>query len=457
MQHPTPITPTADQIETWKLGRGSSRSVVIGFAALVLGCLAAWGLLSKGRDVVLAGHALLVVVTFYLSITLGALFFVMLHHLSRAGWSVTVRRLAEAVSANLLWLAPVALLTLAGLVLCGLYPWAPASAFRDGPPLRLPAAKAGYLNPTAFTVRMALYFAVWAFLAWYFRSRSLRQDRDGDVRWSLRMERMSAPGMIAFAMTITLAAVDLLMSLNPHWSSTMIGVYFFSGSVVAGLVALMLLAVWLQAAGKLQGAITVEHYHDLGKLTFAFTVFWGYIAFSQYMLIWYANMPEETQFFLPRQIGPWAGVSLALLFCHLLIPLFGLMSRYAKRHPLVFTFWAVWLLAAHLLDVYWLVMPNVFIREIPRAVGLPPDAPLPEALGKLLNSNHSVYQLSPEYSSFMDVVRAPLGPAALGMTLALTAAVGGLFLVGTIALLRRRSLVPLQDPRLDEALQFENI
>ncbi len=450
MQHPTPITPTADQIESWTLGRGSSRSVVICLAAMVLGGLAAWGLLMSQGALrgELAGHALLVVVTFYLSIALGALFFVMLHHLSRAGWSVTVRRLAEALSANLLWLAPVTLLAahapLAFVAYCGLDPWAPAD-------------KTGYLNPTAVTVRLAAYCAVWAFLAWYFRSRSLRQDRDGDVRWSLRMERMSAPGMIAFGITITLAAVDLLMSLNPHWSSTMIGVYFFSGSVVAGLVALTLLAVWLQAAGKLQGAITVEHYHDLGKLTFAFTVFWGYIAFSQYMLIWYANMPEETQFFLPRQLGPWAGVSLALLFCHLLVPLFGLMSRHAKRHPLVFTFWAVWLLAAHLLDIYWLVMPSVFIREIPRAVGLPPDAPLPEALGKLLNANHSVYQLSPEYSSFMDVVRAPLGPAAVGMTLALTAAVGGLFLVGTIWLLRGRSLVPLQDPRLDESLQFENL
>ena len=158
------------------------------------------------------------------------------------------------------------------------------------------AAKAAYSSSGGYAIRFAVYAAVWAWLAWYFRSRSLRQDRDGDVRWSLRMERMSAPGMIAFAITITLAAVDLLMSLNPNWSSTMIGVYFFSGSVVAGLVVATLLAIWLQAAGKLQGAISVEHYHDLGKLTFAFTVFWGYIAFSQYMLIWYANMPEETHF-----------------------------------------------------------------------------------------------------------------------------------------------------------------
>ncbi len=121
------------------------------------------------------------------------------------------------------------------------------------------------------------------------------------------MERLSAPGMILWAVTITLAAVDLIMSLNPHWSSTMIGVYLFSDAVLSGLVVLTLLALWLQSCGLLRGVVTVEHYHDLGKLTFAFVFFWGYIAFSQYMLIWYANMPEETQFYMARQIGPWAG------------------------------------------------------------------------------------------------------------------------------------------------------
>ncbi len=113
--------------------------------------------------------------------------------------------------------------------------------------------------------------------------------------------------MILFAFTITLAAVDLMMSLNPHWYSTMIGVYLFADAVLSSLVVLTLLALWLQSQGLLRGAVTVEHYHDLGKLTFAFVFFWAYIAFSQYMLIWYANMPEETQFYMPRQIGPWAG------------------------------------------------------------------------------------------------------------------------------------------------------
>jgi len=258
---------------------------------------------------------------------------------------------------------------------------------------------------------MAGYFAVWIFLAWFFRSRSIRQDTSGDARLSIVMQRAAAPGMIAFGITITLAAVDLLMSLQPHWTSTMIGVYFFSGCVLAGLVVLTITARWLQARGRLEGAVTTEHYHDLGKLIFAFVVFWGYIAFSQYMLIWYANMPAETQFFVPRQIGPWGAVSLALLFGQLLIPMAGLLSRQAKRRLGVLTFWAVWLLAAHLLDLYWLIMLNV---------------------------------------------PAPLGPASVGTVLAFVVGLGAMFFVTTVWFLQRASLVPVGDPRLAESLSFEN-
>ena len=121
------------------------------------------------------------------------------------------------------------------------------------------------------------------------------------------------------------------MSLNPHWFSTIFGVYYFAGSVLSSLIIITLLAQWLQRAGRVRNAITLEHYHDLGKLTFAFVFFWGYIGFSQYMLIWYANLPEETQFFVPRTLGAWKSVSLILLVCHLLIPFAGLLSRHAKR------------------------------------------------------------------------------------------------------------------------------
>ena len=202
--------------------------------------------------------------------------------------------------------------------------------------------------------------------------------------------------------------------------------------------------------------ITAEHYHDLGKLTFAFVFFWGYIAFSQYMLIWYANMPEETQFYLPRQLGPWAGVSLALLAVHLLIPFAGLMSRHAKRRLGVLAFWSVWVLVANLLDLFWLVMPNVFVHEIPHAVGAPPGTPLPEALKELLASHQSVYQLAEEHAGFMSQITEPLGPVAI-MVVALVVGLGGLYLASTARLLRGAALVTLQDPRLPESLAFENV
>ena len=226
-----------------------------------------------------------------------------------------------------------------------------------------------WLTPARFIGRFVIYFVIWGFLAWYFRGHSILQDSSGRVRLSKSMERFSAPGMILWAVTITLAAVDLIMSLNPHWYSTMIGVYLFSDAVLSSLVAITLLAMWLQSCGLLRGVVTEEHYHDLGKLTFAFVFFWGYIAFSQYMLIWYANMPEETQFYMTRQIGPWAGVSLALIVVHFVLPFLGLMSRHVKRRLPFFAFWLVWLLVAHAFDLYWLIMPNIFIRQIPADVG----------------------------------------------------------------------------------------
>ena len=247
------------------------------------------------------------------------------------------------------------------------------------------------------------------------------------------MERISAPGMILFAFTITLAAVDLIMSLNPHWYSTMIGVYLFSDAVLSGFAAIALLALVLQSCGLLRGAVTVEHYQDLGKLTFGFVFFWGYIAFSQYMLIWYANMPEETQFYMPRQIGPWVTVSLALIVVHFAIPFAGLMSRHAKRTLPVFAFWLVWVLAAHAFDLFWLIMPNTYVRDLllDRSAG----GSLPEAFKTLLASQQSVYQLSPMYRPFMEKVMAPFTPPAIATVVGLLVFMGGLYVATTAWLL----------------------
>jgi hypothetical protein len=202
-------------------------------------------------------------------------------------------------------------------------------------------------------------------LATFFYRNSRLQDRSGDKELTLRMQKWSGPAVVAFGFTLTFASFDWLMSLDAHWFSTIFGVYFFAGCAVGAIAALILAAQYLQQRGLLKESITVEHYHDLGKLLFGFVFFWGYIAFSQYMLIWYANIPEETQWFLVRQTGGWAGISLILLFGHLLLPFPGLLSRHVRRNRLALMGWSAWLLIMHWIDLYWLVMPQLTGKDGP--------------------------------------------------------------------------------------------
>jgi len=355
-------------------------------------------------------HSYLLNYCFFLSLSLGGMFFVLIQHVTRAGWSVSVRRLAEILAANIFWLT-VLVLPLVVPVLLGnsaLYRWNDPAAVAGSELLQV---KTPYLNPAFFGVRALVYFLVWWCLGRYYLGRSVQQDVSGDPELTIRMERRSPAALILFAVTVTFAAFDWLMSLEPEWFSTIYGVYFFSGAVVGGLATLILAAIGLQAAGYLRDSITTEHYHDLGKLLFAFVVFWGYIAFSQYMLIWYANIPEETTWYLARQSGPWVWLSLVLLFSHLLIPFFGLLSREAKRRKAILGFWAAWLLAAHWLDLYYLVMPSL-------------------CGGRL-----------------------PLG----AIDACLLVGVGGIYAAGVFRVASACALVPQRDPRLAESLAFENI
>jgi hypothetical protein len=461
---PTTLSPES---ETLQLGPAAQRMIVPGLVLAATGAvLAAVCGLGGGVPATIFYHAYLVAFVFYLTITLGSLFFVLLHHLSRAGWSVTLRRLAEALSGNMALLA-ILFLPLA-FNLGHIYPWAarpPAAAVQPsgeekekaaatveaagGESHSAPPGHDVWLTPRRFNCRFVIYFVIWGFLAWYFRGHSILQDSTGSLRLSKSMERLSAPGMILFAFTITLAAVDLLMSLNPHWYSTMIGVYLFADAVLSGLVVLGLLSLWLQSRGLLRGVVTVEHYHDLGKLTFAFVFFWGYIAFSQYMLIWYANMPEETQFYMMRQIGPWAGISLALIVIHFVLPFLGLMSKHVKRRLPLLAFWLIWVLVAHAFDLFWLIMPSTFFQE-------QRSANLPELFKTLLESRQAVYQLSGAQADFMQVVVAPLRPAALATVAGMLLCMGGLYLISTAWFLRKAALAPAKDPRLNESLSFHN-
>ncbi|MEC7718542.1 MAG: quinol:cytochrome C oxidoreductase, partial [Planctomycetota bacterium] len=243
---------------------------------------------------------------FYISIALGGLFWVTAMHLTRAGWGICVRRLCEILAMMtlpmLVFFLPILLPVILGSS-SAVYSWVNIESIthaRD-----LVEHKAGYLNGGFFTVRAIAYFAVWGLLARFYLKNSVSQDLSKDPKTTLKMQSRSAPGMLLFALTVVFASFDWEKSLDPLWFSTMFPVYFFAGGVLGSLCVLTITSVSLQKSGRLTEDITTEHYHDLGTLTFGFVFFWAYIAFSQYLLIWYANIPEETVWFLYRQQGGW--------------------------------------------------------------------------------------------------------------------------------------------------------
>lgn len=368
-----------------------------------LGSLLAAGTADGGFHRLLQTY--LVSFAYFLSLSVGALFFVLLQHVTRAGWSVVVRRLAEAIAVNVVLMAVLAIPIL--LNLGHLYHWAHEGVTEHDPLL---AAKAGFLNPQFFALRLVVYFLIWSTLAWTFYSASKRQDATGDPSITKRLQRLSAPGMVVYALSVNFAAFDILMSVNPHWFSTIFGVYFFSGSVVVIMATLVVLVAYLQRQGRLRGIVSAEHYHDLGKLLFAFIVFWAYIAFSQYMLYWYGNIPEETVWYLARQTGGWTTFSLVLLFGHFIIPFVALVSRFPKRRPQLLVLAALWMLLMHWVDLYYLVGPE-----------FRPEGPV---IGLI------------EVLCFLGC--------------------GGLFFLVLALRLRRTALIPVGDPRLSESLSFEN-
>tara|TARA_Y100000589_G_C26976527_1_gene556755 strand:+ start:55 stop:801 length:747 start_codon:yes stop_codon:yes gene_type:complete len=248
------------------------------------------------------------------------------------------------------------------------------------------------------------------------------------------MQAAAPVGILLYGLSQTFAGVDWVMTLQPTWFSTMFGVYWFAVSLTGFFSCLILFGCFLQSTGRLQGMITREHYQDLGKLLFAFgVVFWAYIGYSQYMLIWYANIPIETGWFLPRQLGAWKWVSLLLILGHFVLPFLLLVSRWPKRWKNMLAGIAVWMLLMMIVDVYWLVMPAMSPQVVHDATSL---------------------------QELVDGVDA--GTISVGWNLTVTnftalAGMIGLLIAGTCIGLRRCSLIPSSDPRLDEALAFENM
>ncbi|MCB0272630.1 MAG: hypothetical protein KDD46_06430 [Bdellovibrionales bacterium] len=289
---------------------------------------------------------------FWLSILLGGLFFTMIHHIVGARWSVVIRRISETMANAIPYLGIIFLVVLF-MGIGSLFHWS-----HDNPLDHLLIHKRPFLNVPFFIIRSILYVGVWSYLGMYLYKHSVNGDQKYDVCDTSKQYRISAPGLILFSLTVTFAAFDWIMTLDHHWYSTIFGVYFFAGSTMSFFACTILLLVCLQRAGHLKNVVTIEHYHDLGKLMFAFTCFWTFVAFSQYMLIWYGNIPEETVWYSHRWEGSWKYVSLFLAIGHFPIPFVLLMSRLAKRNIKFLSMMAVWMLLMQFVDLHWLVMPN---------------------------------------------------------------------------------------------------
>lgn len=321
---------------------------VVGVAGVAL------AFLSAGTDHKQFWYSYLTAYMFWLSIGLGGLFFVLIHHATRAGWSTVVRRVAENYMITLPLLGLLALPIVFGGMDDLYHVWvhpAETDLFVQ--------AKTGFLNVDFFTIRVVAYALIWTGLGFYLYRASRKQDATGDPKLAHGMRRIAPVGLIFFALTITFAAVDFMMSLDPHWYSTIFGVVYFGGTFMAIAAVLALTGMAMQRTGLLKNAITTEHYHDLGKLAFAFMVFWAYVSFSQFMLIWYANIPEETIWYAYRSTGGWEIAAGLLTLLHFVVPFFFMMSRHIKRRNLTLAIGAGILLLAHYIDLFWIIQPTM--------------------------------------------------------------------------------------------------
>lgn len=291
---------------------------------------------------------------FILSIGIGSLLLIALEYVGGADWSVPIRRVVEFLAAIII-LLPILVLPLV-FSIHDIFHWAHKDVVAANEILK---GKSPYLNETFFIIRVFAVLVIWGLFYFLLIRNSNAQDKSRDQSLTKKNIILSAIFIPFFAITITITAVDWMMSLEPHWFSTIFGVYFFASSVVASLAAITLFVVFLKEKGYMHPKLVDDHLFSLGALQFAFINFWAYIAFSQYLLIWYANLPEENFWFLHRWQNGWQYLSILLIITHFIIPYAALLSQPSKMDPKRLKFVSVWILFAHFIDLYWLVMPNM--------------------------------------------------------------------------------------------------
>lgn len=343
---------------------------------------------------------------FYVSLVFGAVFFILIQFATKAGWSILVRRLAENVAVTI----PLFLVLFLVVVLGShdiLEHWLSPASMNDA----VLAQKRWYLNLPFLYGRTIFYFVVFGAAAFYYACQSAMQDKSGNHAITYKLQSASYPFLIVLGFSVTFFAFDWIMSLDPHWYSTIFGLYFFASCYVSFIALLSILTRLTQNIPSLRDKVTEEHYHDLGKLVFGHSCFWAYAAFAQYLLIWYGNIPEETIWYGIRQSHGWFWIWSLLCVGHFLVPFLFLMARRAKRSRAMVVAVSIWMLVMHFADIYWLVMPT----------------------------------------------RYEHGPHFTLVDLFCFLGIGGLFIALFAAVARRKALVPVRDPRLPESLSYENV
>jgi hypothetical protein len=339
---------------------------------------------------------------FWIGIPVGALALLMLHHLVGGRWGFMIQRVLEAAIQTLPLMALLFIPLLFGLA--DLYPWAQTEVVAADPLLQ---QKAAYLNIPFFIARAVAYFAVWIVLGRLLVTWSLRQDRTADDALTLRLQRLSGPGLVLYGLTVTFAAIDWMMSLEPKWYSTIFGMIFMVSFGLAAVALAILATRFLESQKPLAQVISPDRWHDLGNLLLALVMFWAYLQFSQFLLIWSENLAEEIPWYLHRIGGGWEWVALALILFLFALPFILLLSRTTKRSARMLSQVAAAILFMHWLDILWIVAPSFYPTRF--------------------------------HLHWLDIV-APVG-------------IGGLWLAAFIGYLKARSLLPLHDPRFAELLE----
>ena len=346
-------------------------------------------------------HGYLVGFVFWTGITVGSLALLMLQHLTGGAWGLVIRRVLEASTRTfplmLLLFIPVA------IGLKHIYPWTDAAVMNSTPALQ---KKTSFLNPSFFILRAFVYFAIWSALAMALNWLSLQQDRAASREVRKRMQMISGPGLVVTIICITFAAIDWVMSLDPSWYSTIYGLIFVASWALSALAFTILIMNWLSAREPMNAVVQPRHSHDWGNLTLTLVMLWTYFAFSQYLLIWSGNLPEETTWYVARKHGGWGAIALAVVIFQFAFPFLMLLSRATKKNAQRLAMLAALILVMRIIDVIWLIEPT--------------------------------YSRGDFVFNWMDYV-API-------------AIGGLWLGTFTWQLQKRPLLPINDPQLEEAV-----